>query len=688
MSENFGDREIGNPIRKRVSDRALTACHVLHCAQARSKPLDYKTKARTSTGPASNVPRPQDAEIGVQQKLEGSSSLQIHSSEQNVIMMAGKSLFLVCFMLVVGATPCFSSSDPTTAPATLAVSPQLAYIGSAQSMQFTATSAVTWSVSSATPDSSPGTIDAQGNFTAPTVTQNTIVTVTATSVKIHGAHHHHDKDATVFVIAPATVASTANPQVALYTIEVPDGLSAFIQFSTDTTYGLCTWSVAAPSGGPVPILVAGMKGNTAYHMRAVFQPTGTTTIVFTDSDHIFTTSSYPPGNFPPITAATATGQTPQPGVELLDLLDINGGPALTRLSVTDLAGNILWTYVPGPAVSANQIADPIKLLPNGNFLINFNGNPDGLNSVVQEINLSGQVVWQMTADQLNAALASATCSGCNVKVLGTHHDFAVLPDGHTVFIAATQRDISGTVVTGDVLIDLDQNHNPVWLWNEFDHLDVNRRPMQFPDWTHTNSVVYSPDDKALMLSSRHQSWVIKVNYNDGAGDGSIIWRLGYQGDFALQSGTTNAVDPADWFNAQHDANIVSTTSAGTLDVLLFDNGNQRILDGSGTLCGPTTTPCESRVPILHLDENAKTADITWVDKLATVFSYFGGSARLLKNGNIEFDECASTAPPAANAAIFEVTKTTPPITVWSMKISGQNNYRGLRIPSLYPGVQW
>jgi len=60
----------------------------------------------------------------------------------------------------------------------------------------------------------------------------------------------------------------------------------------------------------------------------------------------------------------------------------------------------------------------------------------------------------------------------------------------------------------------------------------------------------------------------------------------------------------------------------------------------------------------------------------------------LQNGNVEFDECASTPPPAVNAAIFEVTKTTPPQTVWQMHIAGQYAYRAFRMPSLYPGVQW
>jgi arylsulfate sulfotransferase len=588
-------------------------------------------------------------------------------------------LFVFC-LFVCG---CASSSHRLIS---LTVTPQPAFVGSGQSVQLTSnlvnsTKGVTWTVTGA----GGGSVSAQGLFSAPAVSQNASVTVTATSVENSAI----SASTTVNIIASGTVATTANPQVALYTISVPDGVSVFVQFSTDTSYNLFTWSVAAPSGGgAVPILVAGMTGNTPYHMRAVFQPTGTTTNVFTDMDHVFTTSAYDPATLPTLTTSTASGQVPQSGVELLDLI-ATAPPGTTQLHtvVTDLAGNVLWAYSPGASIPAGLVGAPIKLLPNGHFLIIYgNAVPDGLNAIIQEFDLAGNVVWQMNAAQLNAALAAATCTGCNIAVVGVHHDFAILPNGHLVFIASTQKVVSGTTVTGDVVIDLDQNHNPVWLWNAFDHLDVSRHPMQYPDWTHTNAIVYSPDDKSLMISIRHQSWVIKINYNDGAGDGSILWRLGYQGDFALQSGTYNSVDPVDWFSAQHDANIISTTTAGALDILMFDNGNQRFINSSGTLCGGAT-PCESRVPVIHIDETAKTADITWLDKLAPVFSFFGGSARQLKNGNIEFDECAPTIP-ANNAAVFEVTKTNPPVAVWQMQITGQYAYQVFRMPSLYPGVQW
>ena len=81
---------------------------------------------------------------------------------------------------------------------------------------------------------------------------------------------------------------------------------------------------------------------------------------------------------------------------------------------------------------------------------------------------------------------------------------AIGPDMQT-----QQQVVAGTTVTGDVLIDLDQNHNPRLGWNEFNHLDINRRPYRYPDWTHTNAVIYSADDGNLILSILHQNWLVK-----------------------------------------------------------------------------------------------------------------------------------------------------------------------------------
>ena len=542
-------------------------------------------------------------------------------------------------------------------------------------------SGVTWAVNGvAGGNSTLGTIDQTGNFTAPSTTQSSKAAITATSERDTSS----SASATALIVAPATVAATPNPQVALLAISSPDDSNVSVQFGTDTNYGLSTWTQpATETSGPVSLFVAGMRANTLYHMRAVIQFSDGTQ--FMDADRVFTTGALPPNQLPALTATTTPGMTPQSGVELLDLLTIPPGSTPLGVVVSDLSGNVLWSYNPG--LTNGVIANPIKLLPNGHFLINFSGAAtDGLDSVLQEVDLSGKLIWQMDAAALNAALASATCAGCNITVIGTHHDFELLPNGHLIVIAALQQVISGVTVTGDALIDLDQNHNPVWLWNEFDHLDTNRQPYLFPDWTHTNAVIYSADDGNLIISIRHQNWLVKIDYANGAGAGDILWHLGYQGDFALQ-GVADPTDPSNWFYAQHGPSFVTSNTTGKFSLVLFDNGDDRVFD-SGVTCGAAGQPCLfSTVPLLELDETAKTATVTF-NPTTPAYSFFGGNAETLKNGNVEYDESAATALPANNAAIYEVTQTSPPQTVWQMQIAGQYAYRGMRLPSLYPGVQW
>jgi hypothetical protein len=57
-----------------------------------------------------------------------------------------------------------------------------------------------------------------------------------------------------------------------------------------------------------------------------------------------------------------------------------------------------------------------------------------------------------------------------------------------------------------------------------------------------------------------------------------------------------------------------------------------------------------RANLLQLDETAKTANMVF-NPTTPDYSSFGGNAEVLKNGNAEYDECASTAFPANNAAI-------------------------------------
>jgi hypothetical protein len=258
----------------------------------------------------------------------------------------------------------------------------------------------------------------------------------------------------------------------------------------------------------------------------------------------------------------------------------------------------------------------------------------------------------------------------------------MLPNGHLIVIAATQQVVSGTTVTGDVLIDLDENRNPVWLWNEFDHLDIDRRPYLFPDWTHTNAILYSPNDGNLIISIRHQNWLVKIDYANGTGAGDILWHLGYQGDFTLVGGT----DPTDWFYAQHGPSFVSANTTGKFSLAVFDNGDDRFLPSGQVQCTTQGPSCYSTVPIFDIDETAKAATLTF-HTTAPFYSFFGGNNGVLQNGNIEFCESGESTTVLAGD-VYEITQGGSAQTVWHMKITGQWAYRGQRLPSMYPGVQW
>src|SRR5579862_4909739 len=103
---------------------------------------------------------------------------------------------------------------------------------------------------------------------------------------------NRDPNAPLPELSSGSVAATANPLVAQYTISPAQAASVYVEFGTDTRYALQTSAQQTPSGGgKVSILVAGMKQNTTYHMRAVINYSNGA--VQYDTDHTFTTGAIP-----------------------------------------------------------------------------------------------------------------------------------------------------------------------------------------------------------------------------------------------------------------------------------------------------------------------------------------------------------------------------------------------------------
>ena len=106
-------------------------------------------------------------------------------------------------------------------------------------------------------------------------------------------------------------------------------------------------------------------------------------------------------------------------------------------------------------------------------------------------------------------------------------------------------------IVGDMILVVDHNLQLVWAWDSFAHEDINRaatlgdtRGSFDPafaianDWLHTNSAQGTADGN-IIISQRSQDWVLKINYANGKGDGSVIWRMGAGGDFTIVNPPTN-----------------------------------------------------------------------------------------------------------------------------------------------------
>ena len=275
---------------------------------------------------------------------------------------------------------------------------------------------------------------------------------------------------------------------------------------------------------------------------------------------------------------------------------------------------------------------------------------------MQEIDLAGNVLRETNATRLSEQVIAmggqSNCTPSNTRVATQclvgwiHHEARELSNGHILLLADVERVYTdGTQgsspdhpvdVLGDMVIDLDRNLQLSWYWLSFDHMDVNRaavlgelclgsgscgplflQPMA-NDWLHSNSIYYIPSDGNLLVSMRHQDWVIKIDYSNGTGTGNVIWRLGLGGDF-----TMNSSDSYPWFSHQHDVQFTGNT---TTQLTVFDDGNTRVAMNPGE---------NSRGQVLSVDESTMQASLA-VNADLGVFSPALGSAQELSNGNFHF----------------------------------------------------
>ena len=253
---------------------------------------------------------------------------------------------------------------------------------------------------------------------------------------------------------------------------------------------------------------------------------------------------------------------------------------------------------------------PRVLVPGGTVLL-LGGNrrsADGGLDILREIDLAGDTLRETNINAVNAQLAALG----QPSITDFNHDARRLPNGDTAVLASTSKTINlrGRRVRTRATwsSSLTRTSSVAWTWNPFNWLNVRRLPTlgeRPSNWTHANSIAWSPADGNLVMSLRSQDWVIKIDYANGTGDGHVIWRLGQGGDFRINSA---ALSP--WFSHQHDVHYINDTT-----LVLFDNGNTRQRRNPGA---------RSRGQELILDEKARMATLVVNADLGTFAPYTGG----------------------------------------------------------------
>jgi hypothetical protein len=451
----------------------------------------------------------------------------------------------------------------------------------------------------------------------------------------------------------ATISPTSNPLVALYSAPPSPGGSMIVQFRLKGS-GL-PWRSTAPlpivPGTSTNFLVAGLLPNKTYVMRHVLDDGRTSPIL------MYRTGALPSYlTFPKFTVQKDAKAAIDPTQSLVFHVGINAPPGTVDTLATDRTGNVAWYF--DPVANAFPSYAP-SLVPGGTVLL-LGGTQDGTGGAdtVREVDLAGNTVHETNVHAVNAQLAALGVP----SIVNFNHDAQRLPNGDTAVIAATTRTINlngtPTQYTGDMILVLDRNFQVNWAWDPFTWLNTNRLPTLGEgarDWTHANSVAWSPADGNLIVSLRSQDEVVKIEYANGTGDGRVLWRLGRGGDFTLLSS-----NPNDWFSHQHDVTYINPTT-----LMLFDNGNVR---------NSTNPHAKSRGQVLALNEATKQARLLANVTLSS-YAMAVGSAQRLPNGDLVFDS-------GFLQQTIEVRPNGKPVYILKMVMPGLQ-YRSFIYSNLY-----
>jgi hypothetical protein len=483
------------------------------------------------------------------------------------------------------------------------------------------------------------------------------------------------------------VTPSAHPLIALFSAPAcPEGSTFRVAFHADGEEATMRTS-AQPCRGSISnnVWVAGMRADTEYRMR----PEWTKGSSVKSGDWAPFHTGMLDGNTPPlkVTVPRANDSPASEGLVIYSTLLLGGrkGPF-----ATDLKGRVLWY---------SQSADSMtRVLPGGRFLVIGEGK-NSTNSTkdeqcLREVDLTGNIIRETNAGRVAEQLESRGIhSDCKIGgkecVSGFHHEAIRLPNGHTMVIAGYERMMpAGTQgakeavdILGDLVVDLDEDFQVAGVWNEFDHLDITRKSVfdakcktggggcppvliapEAHGWTHSNSLNYIPSTGDFLVSIPEQDWIAKVDWKNGKGTGKILWRLGKDGDFKVES-----KDPGPWFSYAHD---VGFEPVGSNNLTLMDDNHVNHRKDNKLM---------GRAQMWQIDEPNLKATLTYNADLGG-YSICCGTFQILKDGGyLSVTGFLDLASPYSRT--LETDKDGK--TVFAVELEGVIDYRSFRVDDMY-----
>ncbi len=581
----------------------------------------------------------------------------------------------------------------------------------------------------------------EGNFTIGATVKNThagtqgttstAYTLTAALVSGHAGIHPTNHPLVAF-FSTKSCQIPNSMRVRFTPTSVPAGGNPASQ---TTNLVACRFNTASqtPDDTTMNFYIAGMYPNTTYNMHwETVNPAGT--VLHVGTDYPFTTQPIPSNVYLPSFSSTGMTGFPTDWLVLYSIIttpDQNGH--IESSSAVDLAGNVVWYSA---AQAGAPSVPPVRTETGGNYLgFNFPGNPDLYLNGFRESDPAGNPILETTVGAINDGLAAL---GDTRPINSIHHEVRRItvpgaggPHGMIMVLANSEYVCTncqgGTPqnpvdLIGDQVVVMDNNMNVVWYWDEFDWLDVNHPALFMEkctvpagsggcepfdpkftfayDWQHSNALQYEPYDGSIIISSRHQDAVYKVNFNNGTGDGHIIWELGNpeepggiiggKGGASLPTFTltTDGATGPDlgypWFSHQHDPAIAMRGKLvnGKRLLTIFDDGNTR-------RCNPAQYPvctfydptANSRCQMYTLDEPNLAANLS-INGDEQAYSFALGTSQLLGNGSIS---CNSGIVMGAPYPTNTVETDANGNFIFSFNATSEN-YRSWRMQDLYTSI--